>query len=444
MKNLFPIKWRLENKRQVKQQAADKNCEQQNMARQRLMQNGDMKGGEKMIKRPELNNILQLAKQRKENASASGDMFKEMLSTAQSANKDLPKQAPASKNDRPASRKETPEAGNKNTNHEANEKPADCKAEASASSATGESNPAELLDETRGNQAISESMMAFAGMVEGNGKASNLMNVAVNPETKIYENTGRTGATETVAINALGLTKQLDNALLFRPQIRQQFSGEEGTKNHGTADLAQELKELTGKNVSVEFAQNLNLAEEDKRAQEGIHNLMDHQGDVHSAKTTTASDMAKETETPMDKLWIKVGDNAELAPKLAQELSERIQIAQTSKQNYEIALNPANLGKIFVKVTMENGITQMEMHFSSKKTMELMSKDIQQLSQIIANNRNTEVVVNMTQKTAPDYLEQEANGQGHAKEQQHKEQQRQSEDFIHKLKETLKQESFAL
>ena len=155
--------------------------------------------------------------------------------------------------------------------------------------------------------------------------------------------------------------------------------------------------------------------------------------------------VAKEgNDIEFEKIFIKVSDGEEIGPKLAQEIRDKILINQTDSKNYEIQLNPANLGKIFVKVSLENGVTNLQMEFSSRKTMEMMTKNMDQLSLILANSRGTEVTVNMTEEAMTDYLkEDQEQNQSNPQEQKHREEERQSQEFINRLKDQIRNDEFA-
>ena len=395
-----------------------------------------------MIERTQVKDIMQQIKnQQQQKKTELGDIFKGMIeASVQAKNTEAPKA-----NKAPDKQEAKPNA----------ETPIDRKEKPSKENAKDKTVDSDSNKTNQGETAVDqqEANAGGQGINQSDQLAGNLMNhffqakdITIDPETKIYTLPARAEAVETIDANAMELKKQLDNALLLKPQIRNQFSEAQNDAGANTKDLEAKIKDLTGKDIAVEFvAQDKDekiqgLAENNGQGAEGMQGSL--QNNFSIGQSSALEPKAVE-ETAFEKIWIKVSDNAELTPKLAQELGERIAIVQTDAKNYEISLNPANLGKIFVKVTMENGTTNMEMHFSNKKTMELMAKDINQLSQLIANNRNTEVVVHMSE-TPANYLEQEQGEQSHAQDQEQREQQRQSEDFIHQLKESIKLENIAM
>ncbi len=211
------------------------------------------------------------------------------------------------------------------------------------------------------------------------------------------------------------LQKKLDNALMLKPEIKTI------SKEASIADLKKEIKAATGKEVEITF--------EKEFKKEIYQPIISPQG----------SEMP-ETE----KIYIKVAEPEQLAPKLVEELNEKIQIIQTDEKSYEIELDPKNLGKILVKISFNKGETALEMHFSSKKTMELMEKHIEHLSENIQGVKTTSVNMQLAEQGSDDYLQQQGSeGQGRQQNNQ-KQEQRKSDEFIHQMKQTLKEQGFAI
>ena len=397
-----------------------------------------------MVERPQLSNILQLAQQRQKQTAERGDLFKEMLSTSiSSMDKTSQKREKVkSKEDNPKASKEITEKTTAKKETEKTDK-TDEKADTSLDSIS-DSQPDKTLETGRETSVNTQVGLTDALGIMGHLAEKEMFkkgqDITIDPETKIY-----TKSEETFQINSAGtlnqedLKKQLDNALLFRPEIKDKSQEINQPTNFAermnTTDLEDTIKELTGQRVEVEFK---SVAKEDK-----IENLIDNllgQSESIADMDIKPVTLAEKASEPFEKIFVKVSDGAELTPKVAMELRDKILISQTDAKNYEMQLNPANLGKIFVKVSMENGVTNLEMHFTNKKTMEMMKNNMGDLTQIIAGNRGTEVTVNMTEQKTPDYLDQNEQQQGNAQEHKQKEEQRQSDEFINRLKETLKQE----
>ena len=404
-----------------------------------------------MVERTKLNHILQLAQHKQKQASDRGDLFKEMVNSSM---KSMDKSSP-----RPEKTK-APEGGPKESKESA-ERPASDK-ETKVTDKTEEKSDTKLDKEPskepesesdKASDSTLDNLTANPGLTDALGIISHLggagilqkgQDVRVDAETKIYSASQDVLPSHSaIPLNQEDLKKQLDKAFLFRPEIKDQSQEikplNNFSENLSTKDLEVDLKELTGQNLEVEFKPLSKEIPKDIQVKDLIDSLLGQEETLANTdiKPVTFSEKASE---PFEKIFIKVADAAELTPKVALELRDKILISQTDLKNYEIQLNPANLGKIFVKVSMENGITNLEMHFTSKKTMELMKGNMGDLTQIIANNRGTAVTVHMTEQKAPDYLDQNEQQQGNAQEHKQKEEQRQSDEFINRLKETLKQE----
>lgn len=211
------------------------------------------------------------------------------------------------------------------------------------------------------------------------------------------------------------LQKKLDNALMLKPEIKAI------SKEASISDLKKDIKAATGKEVEITF--------EKEFKKEIYQPIISPQG----------------SEIPeMEKIYIKVAEPEQLAPKLVEELNEKIQIIQTDEKSYEIELDPKNLGKILVKVSLNKGETALEMHFSSKKTMELMERQIEHLSENIQGGKTTNINVQLAEQGSDDYLQQQGGeGQGRQRNNQ-KQEQRKSDEFIHQMKQSLKEQGFAI
>lgn len=214
------------------------------------------------------------------------------------------------------------------------------------------------------------------------------------------------------------LQKQLDNAWMLKPEIKE-MSKEAKT----TLDLQKEIESATGKEVKISFEKELSRIEEKVNLEEIVPQS------VQGSKT-------EEIEV----IKIKVGEPEQIAPKVAKELEEKIQILQTGEKNYEIELDPQNLGKISVKIHFGEKATAVEMIFSNKKTMELMTKHMDQLTDGLQNAKGTTVNIQMSEQRQPDYLDQQERQQQQQQERQQKEEQRKSDEFINRLKQSLGEE----
>lgn len=124
---------------------------------------------------------------------------------------------------------------------------------------------------------------------------------------------------------------------------------------------------------------------------------------------------------------------------LGKDMSKLIsrQIRAGTKE-FEIQLEPQNLGKITIKVSSHDNQTTIAMLCSEEKTLSLLAQNAKELGVIMENNLGTPAQI-LVDKQAPDYLNQENNQRENQQKEQQKEKQRErkpsgDEDFIQKLR----------
>ncbi len=218
-------------------------------------------------------------------------------------------------------------------------------------------------------------------------------------------------------IDVNSLEKQIEQAHLMRPRIEQHSKEAKTVEN-----LEEEIQTRTDKEVNITFNKKL---EEPKQEVQNVEPMEVQQ--VQGSESKEA-----------EKIYVKVSQPNEIAPKIVEELKEKIIINQVTEQSYEIELDPQNLGKIQVKVTFHKNETALEMVFSNKKTMELMAKNIGMLTDGLQNGKQNVVNVQLSEQST-DYLEQQEQEKSHKNFQQQKEQERRSDEFLRHMKESMEQ-----
>lgn len=99
-----------------------------------------------------------------------------------------------------------------------------------------------------------------------------------------------------------------------------------------------------------------------------------------------------------------------------QNLSEtmRKQMMQ-GKTDFEILLEPANLGKLIIKVTYESGKAAVSILCTNDKTLEMLSQNAKNMGAIMEQRMGTETTVIIEPRHAnPDYLQQQADQGSHS------------------------------
>ncbi|MDO5062380.1 MAG: flagellar hook-length control protein FliK [Peptostreptococcaceae bacterium] len=219
------------------------------------------------------------------------------------------------------------------------------------------------------------------------------------------------------------LHKQLDNAWMLKPQIKE-MSMEAKDIN----SLQREIELKTGEEVDISFRKQIDPKEGSAEIQE--ENIQIIQGSKLQGSETRE----------VEKISIKVAEPQDIAPKVIEKLQEKIEILQTGEKSYEIEMDPENLGKIHVKIHFGEKGTALEMVFSEKKTMELMARHLEQMSETLQSNRELPIDIRMSEGTPSDYLDQQQQRQ---QEQQQREEQRKSEEFINQMKQAIAEQDIA-
>lgn len=387
-----------------------------------------------MIRRAELNKVFEKINQRQNQEPEKTDLFKEMLNMSK-PKLDKPGETSTKESIKPADKKIDKEKPEKDLGTKKPEEGKSDKTETvQVPNQTVNSGDSQEVDPLQANQLLGNIQDLSAGL----GRE-----VAIDEETQIYSQ--KNPALDSgLKLDENELQKRLDNAFLFRPEIKDKTMEKPDFTDFAARltnqDLEENIRELTGQEVKVEFTKT-NKEDETKNLIDNLVNQQIEQPEEVEIKPVVAKEG---NDIEFEKIFIKVSDGEEIGPKLAQEIRDKILINQTDSKNYEIQLNPANLGKIFVKVSLENGVTNLQMEFSSRKTMEMMTKNMDQLSQILANSRGTEVTVNMTEEAMTDYLkEDQEQNQSNPQEQKHREEERQSQEFINRLKDQIRNDEFA-
>lgn len=116
---------------------------------------------------------------------------------------------------------------------------------------------------------------------------------------------------------------------------------------------------------------------------------------------------------------------------LAQTMADHM---KAGKNEFEIWLEPANLGKMAIKVAYESGRAMISIMCTNEKTMELISQNAKQLGNILQQHTGDETVV-VIDHPESDYLQQKMNQEQQSgqqqEEQDNKDKQEQKQDSEH-------------
>ena len=242
---------------------------------------------------------------------------------------------------------------------------------------------AEAAVQSLNSDAVEVPIAAEVTFAEAEGKAEAELNVGSdNAETLIKAD-----------------AKGTEN-VLFAGKL--QSAGVEGVKANQTVltetveDGAQVLKADAEMNPLQETQQ---TAQTETVQQTGQTEFVSQNVQTQAAPQQTAQTMqASKTET-VDMSNMKQG-----LENLAKTMSEQI---SQGKNEFEIWLEPANLGKMAVKVAYEGGKAMLSIICMSEKTLEIVSQNAKSLGAILQQNTGTDTVV-VVEERQTDYLQQQA------------------------------------
>lgn len=142
-----------------------------------------------------------------------------------------------------------------------------------------------------------------------------------------------------------------------------------------------------------------------------------------------------------DVVKIKVGDKVNVnSEKFVDDLAEKIIIQANGKDSeFEIAVEPENLGKINIKISFENNHTVVTLACSNNKTANLLSDNIKALSVAIESNTGNQATVNVKNEKESTYDQQnnsyDGRGQNsHREQNERKKKEAETEKFIHQMR----------
>lgn len=157
-----------------------------------------------------------------------------------------------------------------------------------------------------------------------------------------------------------------------------------------------------------------------------------------AAMTQTPERTVVEDVKPQEIVTVEVPHAEELPDKVADQLLSKM---SEGVQEFEIHLEPENLGKIAVKVLYEDGQATVSILCTEKKTLELLGNNAREMGNIIERNLGGETKI-FVEKQENDYLNQtkDENQQGKQEEQKQQKEQGKKEDmedteqFLQKLR----------
>lgn len=163
-------------------------------------------------------------------------------------------------------------------------------------------------------------------------------------------------------------------------------------------------------------------------------------GTEHAAAVMTQAPVrtAAEEIKPQEVVTVQVPHAEELPDKVADQLLSKI---SEGVQEFEIHIEPENLGKIAVKVLYEDGQATVSIFCTEKKTLDLLGNNARDIGNIIERNLGGETKI-FVEKQETDYLDQNRDENQHGKQEEQRQQKEEgkkedaedAEQFLQKLR----------
>lgn len=166
----------------------------------------------------------------------------------------------------------------------------------------------------------------------------------------------------------------------------------------------------------------------------------ENQGAEHAAAAMAQAPVrtAAEDIKPQEVVTVQVPHAEELPDKVADQLLSKM---EEGVQEFEIQIEPENLGKIAVKVLYEDGQATVSIFCTEKKTLDLLGNNARDIGNIIDRNLGGETKI-FVEKQEADYLNQTRDENQHGKQEEQRQQKEESkkedaedaEQFLQKLR----------
>lgn len=187
----------------------------------------------------------------------------------------------------------------------------------------------------------------------------------------------------------------------------------------------------TARGIAAQTVRNTQPQEQDNTQSEvQPEQIAQPEGKVQTPVQTQTIEQAPET------VQIKADNPNELIQKLMDKL---IQKTAAGKQEFEVQIEPENLGKLAIKVAYEHESTVISIVCTNEKTLNLLSQGARNIAMIMENHLGTPTTI-YVDKGEENYLNQYKDQQGNQQQQQQQSNQNESPsredgyDFIQQLR----------
>ena len=177
-----------------------------------------------------------------------------------------------------------------------------------------------------------------------------------------------------------------------------------------------------------------------KPADQDAYDYVQEGAEVQAAPTSNVHDTAPVTRAATaEKMYVRQPEE------IPQKLTEELLVKTANGVNeFEIEIEPANLGKIAIKVLYEGSQTMVSILCSEKKTLDLIGHNAREIGAVMEQNLGTTTTV-IVEKQETDYLHQGENENDHSGREAEQDRQREesekekakadsAEQFLQKLR----------
>ncbi|MCL1808165.1 MAG: flagellar hook-length control protein FliK [Clostridiales bacterium] len=227
---------------------------------------------------------------------------------------------------------------------------------------------------------------AAAGIQESAVKQEGVAEAAastVTPAREANQAKPETAKPEPAVAKAAQQNAQTSNEKSEQTQVEKQAPAKSEANSTKPADIRQE----TAKGVKQEAAKDF--------------------------KQEIAGPARQETQIDTEKTYIRVGDGDKIgSEKFASEVSDKILAKMTEgKQQFEVELMPRELGKIIIKLVMQNGKAEIIMQCLNPKTQQLVMMNMESIRAIVEERTGMQTAVTV-KEDAEARSDMDGKGQG--------------------------------
>lgn len=153
------------------------------------------------------------------------------------------------------------------------------------------------------------------------------------------------------------------------------------------------------------------------------------------AEFSLLQSQSKVVTTEPEVITVKVGDGQTISSeKLVTEVAKNVVIKTDGNNEYELQLDPENLGKIKVKLLFEDGKLTVSLMCNNSKTANLLSEGISSLGQVIQQSTKSEVTVNVRDENYLNDNQQQQSKQNGQNQEQRNKQNKDETEFVDNMK----------